>query len=90
MVNYANSEIYMIQPVEIEGGLYIGSTTKKILSQCMSEHRSQYKRWKDGLTNNVMPYTIFEKYGIDNCEIILLEVVNCKSKDELNAREKHL
>lgn len=56
----------------------------------MSECRSQYKRWKDGLTKNVMSYTIFEKYGIDNCEIILLEVVNCKSKDKLNAREKHL
>jgi hypothetical protein len=88
MVNYANSKVYMIQPVGMKGDFYIESTTKKLLSQRMSEHRPQYKRWKDGLTNNVMSYTIFEKYGIDNCEIILLEVVNCKSKDELNAREK--
>jgi hypothetical protein len=30
---------------------------------------------------------LFSKYGINNCEIILLENVNATSKDELHARE---
>ena len=34
-----------------------------------------------------MVFDIFDKYGIENCEIILLENYPCSSKDELHARE---
>ena len=34
-------------------------------------------------------FKLFEKYGIDNCKIILLELVNANSKDELHAREAY-
>ena len=31
----------------------------------------------------------FEKYGIDNCRIVLVETYPCESKDELTSREAH-
>ncbi len=34
-------------------------------------------------------YNLFDKYGIDNCKITLLEVCSCTSRDELIARESH-
>ena len=34
-------------------------------------------------------YKLFEKYGVDNCTIVLLEIVSCLSKDELHSREAY-
>ena len=34
-----------------------------------------------------MSFVLFEKYGVENCNIILMENVDVKSKDELTARE---
>jgi hypothetical protein len=36
-----------------------------------------------------MSYDLFEKYGVSNCDIILLELVEANSKDELHKREAH-
>lgn len=33
-------------------------------------------------------FNLFDKYGVENCEIVLLESVNCNSKEELLARER--
>ena len=42
--NYANGKIYQI--ISHAGDkIYIGSTTKRLLSQRMEKHRSSYKRW---------------------------------------------
>jgi len=87
MVNYGNGKIYKIQKIGGSDEIYIGSTTKQYLSQRMDTHRKDYKRWKDGKRNFVSSFTIFEKYGIDNCEIILVENVNCNTKDELHKKE---
>jgi hypothetical protein len=90
MVNYNNGKIYKIEPISggEDGDVYIGSTTKQYLSQRMSNHRSSYKRWKTGkLKTNFTSFNLFEKYGVENCQIVLLEVVNVKTKDELIARE---
>jgi hypothetical protein len=91
MVNYSNGKIYKIEPIveHLEGDIYIGSTTKKYLSQRMDNHRNDYKRWKDGKTNKITVFDLFDKYGIDNCKIYLLESVNANSKDEILAREGH-
>jgi len=92
MVNYNNGKIYMIEPIveHEEGDVYIGSTTKKYLSQRMEEHRKDYKQ---SLTNEKRRYTssikLFDKYGLQNCKIILLESFECNSKDELTAREAY-
>jgi hypothetical protein len=83
MNKYENGKIYKIEAINGEvGDIYIGSTTQKYLCSRMTKHRSDYKR---KLTRS---YKIFDKYGLDNCIITLLENVNCRSKDELIARER--
>jgi hypothetical protein len=91
MTNYNNGKIYKIESLNgEEGDVYIGSTTKQYLSQRMTTHRCDFKRWKSGKrTDKVMSFDLFEKYGIKNCKIILLELVNANSKDELISRESH-
>jgi hypothetical protein len=88
MVNYSNGKIYKIEPISGEDGdIYIGSTTKKLLSQRMTKHRSDYKEWKNGTITKTTSFDLFEKYGLENCKIILLENLNANSKDELISRE---
>ena len=88
MVNYNNGKIYKI---ESHSGdmIYIGSTTKKYLSQRMDTHRAGYKQWKKGKTNLITSFTIFEEYGLENCNIVLLELCPCESKDMMHSREAH-
>ena len=89
MVNYNNGKIYKIEPVS--GGeisdVYIGSTTKNRLCERMSCHRSGYKRWKEEKSGYCSVYDLFEKYGVENCHIVLVEAVSVSSKDELFVRE---
>jgi hypothetical protein len=89
MVNYANGKIYKIEPIveHDEGDIYIGSTTKLYLSQRFEKHRSDYKGWKLGNGSKITSFNIFDKYGVENCEMYLIENVNAKSKDELRAKE---
>ena len=90
MVNYANGKIYKIKPVNGEDGdIYIGSTTKEFLSQRMVAHRKYYKEWKNNKRTKIYSYDLFDKYGVENCTIILLEYVNALSKDELYSREAY-
>ena len=90
MINYNNGKIYKIEPINGEDGdVYIGSTTKELLSQRMTAHRYNYKKYLNGKYSNVTSFKLFEKYGVDNCNIILLESVNANNKDELLAREAH-
>jgi hypothetical protein len=88
MVNYNNGKIYKIEAINgEEGDVYIGSTTKELLSQRMSKHRSSYNEWKKGKGHNISSYVLFEKYGVVNCKIVLIEIVNATSSDELRSRE---
>ena len=90
MVNYNNGKIYKIEPISggEDGDVYIGSTTSKYLSQRMVEHRSGYKRWKNGKKERkTTSFNLFDKYGVKNCQICVLELVNVNTKDELLARE---
>ena len=86
--NYQLGKIYKIWSL-CSAEIYIGSTVKKYLSQRMDMHRGQYKQWKQGKTNKVMVYDVFDKYNIENCKIELLEAYPCNSSDELEAREGH-
>ena len=91
MVNYGNGKIYKIEPIvdHEEEEIYIGSTTKQYLSQRMSNHRESYKIWLKTNTRKCTIYLLFDRYGAENCTIVLLESINASSKDELLAREKH-
>ena len=55
----------------------------------MDTHRSDYKQWKNNKYSKVQVFEIFDKYTIEQCQIVLIETVNVESKDELLAREKH-
>ena len=90
MISYNNGKIYKIEPVNCEeGDIYIGSTTKKHLCQRMATHKYMYKQWKQNKFHKVTSFDLFDKYGLDNVNIILLESVNANSKDELLSRESY-
>jgi hypothetical protein len=91
MVNYENGKVYKIEALNapLEEQVYIGSTTKKYLSQRMDAHRYDYYKWKNNKADKTTSFDLFDKYGIENCHIVLLESVPCKSKEELHAREAH-
>ena len=84
--DYQNSKIYQITS-HYGDKIYIGSTTKKYLSQRMDRHRSSYKLWKQGKVRKTIIFNMFDMYGIENCEILLLETYPCHSNDELVSRE---
>ena len=91
MVNYANGKIYKIETIcdHDEGDVYIGSTTKEYLSQRMSKHKSSYNKWLSSNANKTSSFDLFQKYGVENCQIVLLENCPCESKDQLHARETY-
>ena len=55
----------------------------------MSGHRHKYQRYLKGLKDNTSSFYLFDKYGVENCKIELLELYPCNSKAELTAREGH-
>ena len=92
MVNYNNGKIYKIEPIcdYDEGDIYIGSTTKQYLSQRMTAHKAMYNGYKKGYHKlQTTSFKLFDKYGIDNCKILLIELVNVETKEELHKREAY-
>lgn len=91
MVNYNNGKVYKIEPIgeHDEGDVYIGSTTKRLLSQRLSKHKSNYREFLNGKRRNVSLFKLFNKYGIQNCRSVLLETVYANNKDELFSREAY-
>jgi len=86
MVNYNNGKIYKIES-HLGDKVYIGSTTKEYLSQRMTAHRTDYEQWLNGKNLRITSFDIFQEYGLENCQITLLESFPCKCRDELHARE---
>jgi hypothetical protein len=88
-VDYNKGKVYMIEPIveHDESDIYIGSTTEDYLSKRFNNHKCMYKRWLNGKTHKVSVFNLFDKYGVDNCKIILLENVHANTKDELISRE---
>jgi ribosome-interacting GTPase 1 len=54
-------------------------------------HRKDYVQWENGnvKVNKLTSFDIFDEYGIENCQIVLIETFPCSSRDELNARESY-
>jgi hypothetical protein len=90
MPDYTKSKIYkIIANTEDEYRPYIGSTTREYLSQRLVQHRGHYNCYKNGKGALVASFKLFDKYGIENCEIVLIENYPCATKDELRARERY-
>ena len=90
-INYKNGKIYKIEPIceHDEEDIYIGSTTKQYLCQRMTAHKRDYTKYKKGKYGKTSSFILFDKYGINNCKIILLELVEANSKDELRIKEAY-
>ena len=89
-IDYSKAKIYKIEPLNgEEGDIYIGSTSKEYLSQRMTAHRSAYKRWLNNKAGYTSSFGLFKKYGIENCSIVLLEMVDATNNDALKAREQY-
>lgn len=87
MVNYRLSKVYRIEPIDGDSkDCYIGSTTKKLLSERMSQHKYDFKNNPDASTRSCL---LFRKFGIDGVRIVLVENYPCESKNELHAREAY-
>lgn len=87
MLNYQNGKIYKIVPVDgTEGEIYIGSTIQP-LNKRHYKHNSDYLAWKDNRRDKVVVYDLFDKYGYENCEIVLIENYPCDTLEELRGRE---
>ena len=53
----------------------------------MSKHRTSYRRCANGSKGFCTSFLLFDKFGLDNCKIELVEVFPCNSKEELRKRE---
>ena len=80
MTDYSKAKIY-----KIVGGdeLYFGSTTQD-LSKRFYTHKREYNKNKNYKCSSSI---LFEKYGVENCEIVLVENFECENKNELNRKE---
>jgi hypothetical protein len=71
-----NGMIYYISGEDgLDGDIYIGSTEEPTLEDRLKNHINDYKCWKNGRSSYVSSYDVFEKYGVENCKITLLEIV---------------
>jgi hypothetical protein len=79
MTNYTNAKIY-----KICGGdeVYIGSTCRELLRR-FGTHKSKYNSNYRKCNSSIL----FEKYGIENCTIELIQDFPCESKKDLHERE---
>ena len=82
---YKNGKVYKIVDVGYSM-CYIGSTCEE-LCQRMARHRKDYRNYLKGGKYYLTSFKIFEKYGLDNCKIELLEKYPCDDKEELKKRE---
>ena len=85
MRNYQKTKIYKIVS-DLGNMVYVDSTAKEYLSQRLQQHRHDYKQWKNRKKNYLPVFEMFEKYGVENCKIILIESFACNSKDEKTSR----
>lgn len=84
-LRYENSKIYKIWSLKGDK-IFISSTTKDYLCQRMTAHRLQYSQWTEGKVRYI-EFELFDEYGIENCQISLIEDYPCGSCDQLRARK---
>ena len=91
-IDYSLGKIYKIEAkFEVNVPVDVGATTKPFLSQRFNAHKQLYIQSKNEniKTRYCSVFQLFDKYGVDNIKIVLLELVNANSKDELMAREAY-
>jgi hypothetical protein len=88
MPDYSKGKVYkIVANTDEEYKPYVGSTCQD-LSQRMTDHRKDYKRWKNGIGFKYSSFDLFDKFGIEKCQIILLEEYSCDNKMKLLMKER--
>ncbi len=87
MITQKQKFIKLFQILEIR--IYIDATAKNYLSQRLQQHKNDFKKFKEGKMKFQMVFELFDRYGVENCKIILIESFPCMSKDEKTARMEH-
>ena len=82
---YQNGKIYKITD-NAYTECYIGSTTQPLCNR-MADHRKKYNQYKRGDFHFITLFRLFDKYGLDNCKIELVEDVSCDRKEHLRKVE---
>lgn len=82
MPDYSLGKVYKIVG---NGKVYVGSTTRPLLSQRLAQHKTELKMWMEGKDRDYL--TSFECISDPNCYIELLEMCPCNNKDELHKCE---
>ena len=68
--------------------VYYGSTCQRLLSSRMAQHRSAFKRYINGdRIGGCSSFDMFDKYGIDQFHIELVEDYPCENGEQLYTRE---
>ena len=67
---------------------YYGST-KETLNVRWKYHKRDYKCWKEGKTRNISTHEYYDKYGIENFNIELIEELEFEKEGELEKREQY-
>ena len=88
MDKFKQAKIYKIRDIN-NNMCYIGSTCQKYLSTRLGNHKFHFRKYQDEKYKNkrMTSFIIFEKYGLDNCIIELIENYPCNDKQELLKRE---
>ncbi len=85
MVNFENAKIYKIV-CDTTGLVYYGSTCEPTLARRLAKHVGCYKAYINGNYHFVTSFKVLEN---NNYSIVLVENVDCESKDQLLARERY-
>jgi alpha-galactosidase/6-phospho-beta-glucosidase family protein len=87
MSDYSKGKIYKIVN-NLNDECYVGSTTLTI-NMRFNKHKSDYNVWlTDQSKGKCSCFDLFEKYGLDNWKIVLIENFPCESRDKLDEREE--
>jgi len=82
MVNYSNGRIYKLVN-DVDDKIYVGSTTSRLsIRKC--QHKTRAKR-----DPNIRVYKHLNEVGWEHVDIVLVENYECKTKEQLYARERH-
>ena len=84
---YKNGKIYKIVAYETND-VYIGSTVQS-LNKRYNDHKSAFKSWINNKKKYCSSAKMFERHGLHNCKIELIENCMCDTKKELEGRERY-
>ena len=85
IIECPNGKIYKVS--DNEGHLCYYGSTESTLKVRMKNHRGSYTAYLKGNKKYNYIYSIFNKYGIDNCKIELVKLFPCASKIHLRIEE---